>query len=74
MKYNEVFSGAIVKDGYRMLALVADGGYWQAVIYREKPQDFVYCSNYDITDGTWGAGYYCGTYAAAVSEMCKRLG
>lgn len=73
MKYNELFGGAVVKDGYRMLALVANGGYFDAIIYRERTKDYVFCSSYDIHDGTWGQGHYCATYAGAVKCLCEHL-
>lgn len=38
MRYNEVFAGAVVKEGYRMLALINDGDVWHAIIYREGPR------------------------------------
>lgn len=74
MRYNEVFAGAVVKEGYKMLALINDGDVWHAIIYREGPKDFVYCSYYDITRGDWGQGHYCSTYQQAVAAMVNHLG
>lgn len=74
MRYNEVFGGAVVKEGYTMVMLMNEGISWHAIIYRNKVDDFVFCSNYDIKDGTWGQGHYCQTYTGALSAMAEYLG
>ena len=73
MTFNEVFGGAVVKEGYTMLALVQEGFWWHAIIRRDRVDDYVFCSCYDIKDGTWGQGHYCETYAGAVAELCRYL-
>ena len=73
MNYNDLFKGVVVKEGYTMMALVADGGYFNAIIRREKTKDYVFCFSYDVTDGTWGQGYYCGTYAEAKAELARHI-
>lgn len=74
MTFNEVFGGAVVKDGYSMVMLMNEGISWHAIIYRKKTDDFVFCSNYDIKDGTWGQGHYCMTYVGALTAMKEYLG
>lgn len=73
MKYNELFGGVVVKEGYTMLALVSDGEWFHAVIRRNDMEDYVYCFGYDVKDGTWGNGVYCSTYAQAVERMASHL-
>ena len=74
MRFNDVFAGAKVKDGYTMVMLMQEGLSWHAIIHREKADDFVFCSNYDIKDGTWGQGHYCSTYVGALKAMKEYLG
>lgn len=71
MKNNELFGGVVVKEGYTMLALVADGDTHHAIIRREKTKDYVFCYAYDVTDGVWGQGHYCDTYAQAAAELAE---
>ena len=75
MKWNEVFGGVVVKDGYSMLALVNDGEYWHAIIHRNNAtyEPWVFCICYDIKDGTWGQGHYHSEYAHAVQDMAEYL-
>lgn len=73
MTYNEVFAGAVVKEGYTMLALVVEGGYFHAIIRRNRVDDYVFCYCYDVKDGTWGQGHYCATYADAMDEMKRAI-
>lgn len=70
---NKLFTGVVVKDGYTMLALIADGDAFHAIIHRNKMDDYVFCYAYDITDGSWGQGHYCDTYAQAAKELAKRF-
>lgn len=70
---NKLFGGVVVKDGYTMLALVNDGDLFHAIIKRERMQDFVFCYCYDVTDGTWGNGVYCQTYAQAAERLAQHL-
>lgn len=70
---NELFTGVVVKDGYTMLALIADGDTFHAIIRRNKMDDYVFCYAYDVKDGSWGQGHYCDTYAQAVKELAKRF-
>lgn len=51
---NELFTGVVVKDGYTMLALIADGDTFHAIIRRNKMDDYVFCYAYDVKDGLWG--------------------
>ena len=74
MTMNEVFGGAVVKEGYTMCLLMNEGVSYHAIIHRNKTQDFVFCSNYDIYDGTWGQGHYCATYTGALECLVKYLG
>lgn len=74
MRYNDIFAGAVVKEGYTMLALVSDGDLFHAIIRREKMGDFVYCYAYDIKDGSWGQGHYCKIYAEAANELAHHIG
>lgn len=65
------FDGVKVKEGYELMLLmkVAHGNHYNAIIHREKPDDYVFCTNYDITDGTWGQGHYCTKYSGALDEF-----
>ena len=74
MTFNQVFGGAKVKEGYTMLMLMNEGATWHAIIYRSRTDDYVFCYNYDIKDGTWGQGHYCSTYVGALMEMTQYLG
>ena len=73
MKFNELFGGVVVKEGYTMLALVTEGFLFHAIIRRNKTDDYVMCYGYDVKDGTWAQGHYCTTYAGAVDELVKVL-
>ena len=74
MSYNEIFAGAVVKEGYTMLALVSDGFMFHAILRRNKAKDFVYCYEYDIKDGSWVQGHYCDSYADAANELAHHIG
>ena len=61
----------VVKENYTLRTLIRDSyGTYHAIIYRERTDDYVFCWNYDIGDGTWGQGHYCSTFFKAWNEMC----
>lgn len=65
----------VVKENYRLVTLFKDSyGTYHAIIYREKPQDYVFCWHYDITDGTWGQGHYVETCLRAFEVAREILG
>ena len=65
----------VVKENYTLRVLIKDSyGTYHAIIYRERTDDYVFCWNYDITDGTWGQGHYCATFFQAWTEMCAVVG
>lgn len=56
----------VVKEGYELKMFLAPkkGNYYYAIIDRHTScEPYVFCSGYDITDGTWAAGHYFYTYA-----------
>lgn len=69
------FDGVVVKEGYELMLLMKSwcGNMYLAIIYRERTDDFVFCTNYDITDGTWGQGHYCVKYGGALEEFARYL-
>ena len=73
---NKDFSEVVVKDGYRLMLLMRPkmGNWYIAIIHRELVDDYVFATGYDVTDGTWGQGHYCSTYAEAVYKLIKYLG
>lgn len=65
----------VVKENYILRTLIKDSyGTYHAIIYRDRPQDYVFCWHYDITDGTWGQGHYCSTFFQAWTKMCTVVG
>jgi len=65
----------VVKENYTLRVLIKDSyGTYHAIIYRERTDDYVFCWNYDITDGTWGQGHYCSTFFQAWTKMCTVVG
>lgn len=59
-----------VKENYVLMGIVlTKSGIYHAIIYRDRTQDYVVCCNYNIKDGTWGAGTYVVTYEAAIEEL-----
>lgn len=72
MKPNEIY----VKNGYTLCAIVSNpwgGGYYHAIIRREKTDDFVFCAYYNTETGGWGQGDYVLTYEDALDCMVKYL-
>ena len=72
MKPNEI----VLKDGNTLCAIVSDrwgGGCYHAIIYKEKRNEFVFCSYYDIKTGEWLQGYYVLTYEDALNCMINYL-
>lgn len=62
----------VVKENYTLRSLTSDNyGTYHAIIYRERTQDYVFCYHYDITDGTWGQGYYCSSFNGAMEQMLR---
>ena len=71
------FHEIVVKDDYEIVGLIRDPraytNRYHAVIHRVSVDDYVYCYCYDITDGTWGQGYYFGSFDEAVKEMGRHI-
>ena len=68
------FDGVVVKEGYELMLLMkARSGEYLAIIYRERTDDYVFCTSYDKTDGTWGQGHYCLNYGGALEEFARYL-
>lgn len=67
----------VVKEGYELKMFLAPrkGNYYYAIIDRHcSCEPFVFCSGYDITDGTWCAGHYFYTYREALEYAIKYCG
>lgn len=65
----------VVKKNFTLLVLIKDSyGTYHAVIRRERTQDYVFCWNYDSTDGTWGQGHYCTNYTGVMKALTESLG
>ena len=67
--------GIKVKEGYEMMMFMKPkhGNYYLAIIHRERADDYVFATGYDVTDGTWGQGHYCLQYAQAIDLMVEYL-
>ena len=67
----------VLKESYELKAFVApkSGNYCYAIIKRNNCplQPYVFCSGYDVTDGSWGAGYYFDTYEEAAKLLVKYM-
>lgn len=70
------FNDVVVKEGYEMMLFMQtkSGNYYLAIIHRIAADDYVFCTGYDITDGTWGQGHYCDTYASAYRAFVDYIG
>lgn len=69
------FDGIKVREGYEMMMFMKPkyGNYYIAIIHREAVDDYVFATGYDVTDGSWGQGHYCTTYAHAIDLMVEYL-
>ncbi len=64
----------VVKENYKLCALIQDRyGAYHAIIYRKRTEDYVFCWNYNVTNGTWGQGHYVTTFESAVAVMKEVL-
>ena len=73
MKKN--FDGIVVKEGYELKMFMKPkyGNYCIAIIHREAVDDYVFCTGYDTTDGSWGQGHYCLQYVHAIDLIVEYL-
>lgn len=64
-----------VKEGCELMAIVRPrrGNYNYAIIHRLNVDDYVFCSGYDVHNGTWCQGYYMETYQNCIAKMAEYL-
>ena len=69
------FDGIKVKEGNELMMFMKPkyGNYYLAIVHRLTADDYVFATGYDVTDGSWGQGHYCVTYAGAVNAMTEYL-
>lgn len=70
----------VVREGFELKAIVREDGdhknpdgWYHAIIYNTKKEEYVFCSYYNIKTGSWGNGDYRATYIGAITAMYNYL-
>ena len=73
-------ANVVVREGFELKAIIREDGdrmnpdgWYHAIVYNTKKNEYIFCTCYDIKTGSWGKGDYCRTYFSAIKAMYNYL-